>query len=121
MGSEQQIRQLIVALGRHIGAGEFDLAAACFAPDAVLMLPGSPMVRGRAAIRAALAEMFGSGTPGVEVVVDRVEVADSDDLAHALGTGVTLGAPTLRSKWVAAFRRQDGAWKIVVDAYNADS
>jgi uncharacterized protein (TIGR02246 family) len=118
--AEAEIRRVIAELGRCIESRDFDAAAASFAPDAVLMLPGSPMVHGSAAIGSTLAVAFGAGSPVVEVSVTRVEVAASGELAFAIGTGVTHAATALGSKWVAVLRRHDGAWKIVVDAFNAD-
>jgi ketosteroid isomerase-like protein len=58
----------------------------------------------------------------------RIEIAHSADLAYAFGTGLTtvaggVGADANRSasKWLAVFRKRDGAWEIVADAYNEDS
>lgn len=120
MKAEAEIRRVIAELGRCIDARDFDGAAACFAPDSVLMLPGIPLVRGVAAIRSALASGFGAGAPKVDVMVERVDVARSDDLAYAVGAGITYSTPPMRSKWAAMFRRHDGAWKITVDIHNAD-
>jgi uncharacterized protein (TIGR02246 family) len=119
--SEAEIRRVIAELGRCIDAGDFDGAAACCAQDAVLMLPGSAMLRGAHVIRASLAAAFGADAPKVDVAVERVEVAGSDDLAHVIGTGITHTTPPLRSKWAAMFRRHEGAWKISVDIHNVDA
>ena len=121
MDSGTQIRGLIAELGRCIEAHDFDGAAACFAHDAVLMLPGAAAVHGARAIRAALADAFGADSPKVEVTVEQLEVARSDELAYAIGAGITHSTPPLRSKWAAMFRRSGGAWKITVDIHNADT
>src|SRR4051812_47957441 len=39
-------------------ASDADAVAACYAPDAVLWLPGTPMMKGREAIRAGYAGFF---------------------------------------------------------------
>lgn len=121
MKAEAEIRRVIAELGRCIDARDFDGAADCFTPDAVLMMPGNAMIRGVDAIRSALSVAFGAEAPKVEVTVDSIEVARSDDLAHAIGTGLTHSAPPMRSKWAVMFRRQDGTWKIAVDIHNADT
>ena len=121
MSVETDIRHIIAELGRRIEARDFDAAAACFAADAVLLLPGQPMASGAVAIRVALAAMFAAGSPAVEVSVRRIEVAASGELAYAYGTGLTHAPTPLRSKWIAVFRWQDGAWRIAVDAFNADA
>ena len=121
MHDDSDIRHIISRLGRSIEGRDFDAAAALFAEDAVLMLPGQPMIGGNAAIRGALATLFAPGSPAVEVVVSRAETARSGDLAFAYGTGVTHAPSPLRSKWLAVFRKLDGHWKIVVDTFNADA
>jgi uncharacterized protein (TIGR02246 family) len=121
VGAEVEIPRVIAELGRCIDARDFDGAAACFTPDAVLMMPGSAMIRGVDAIRSAMSVAFGAGALKIEVMVERVEVARSDDLAHAIGTGLTHSSPPLRSKWAAMFRRHEGAWRIAVDIHNADA
>lgn len=120
MSNEVEIRLVLAQLGRCIGSRDFDGAAACFASDAVLMLPGSPMLRGAGAIRSALESGFGAEGPRIEVTVERIEVAVSSDIACAIGSGLTHSTPPTRSKWAAMFRRQEGAWKIAVDIHNAD-
>lgn len=120
MSAEGKIRRVLAELGRCIGARDFDGVADCFTPDAVLMLPGSAMVRGSGAIRSALEASFGADAPKVDITVERVEVAQSGELAHAIGTGITHSTPPLRSKWAAMFRLHEGAWKITVDIHNAD-
>jgi len=121
MSSETEIRRVIAELGRRIGSRDFDGAAACYAYDAVLMMPGSAMLRGAEAIRSSLEAAFGADAPKVDVAVERVDVARSDDLAYAIGTGITHTTPPMRSKWAAMFRRYEGAWKITVDIHNADA
>jgi uncharacterized protein (TIGR02246 family) len=121
MSNEVEIRLVLAQLGRCIGSRDFDGAAACFASDAVLMLPGNPVLRGADAIRSALEAGFGAGAAKVEVTVERVEVAVSSDIACAIGSGLTHSTPPMRSKWAAMFRRQEGAWKIAVDIHNVDT
>ena len=121
MHDDSDIRHIISRLGRSIEGRDFDAAAALFAEDAVLMLPGQPMFGGSAAIRGALSTLFAPGSPAVEVVVSRVETARSGDLAFAYGTGLTHAPGPLRSKWLAVFRKLNGDWKIVVDTFNADA
>lgn len=43
-------------------AGNADAAAQCYAPDAMLWLPGAPMMKGRDAIRAGYADFFAAST-----------------------------------------------------------
>ena len=43
-------------------AGDADAVAQCYAPDAVLWLPGAPAMQGRDAIRAGYADFFAAST-----------------------------------------------------------
>src|SRR5688572_2387842 len=62
-----------------VSAGDADAAVALFEPDAVLVLPGRPAVRGRDAIRQAFAELVAM-KPKLEGKLRHVVVAG--DLAH---------------------------------------
>lgn len=117
---QADIRAVFTALASAIEHADFEAAAACFADDAVLMLPGLPVLAGRSAIRAALARGFGAGAPKTEVTVMAVDVAASRDLGCARGVGITHVSPPQRSKWLAVLRRHDGRWRIAADIFNDD-
>jgi uncharacterized protein (TIGR02246 family) len=117
---DAQIRALEGRLGQAVAAHDFDTAMRCYARDAVLLLPGQARLEGREAIGKFLRASFADARNSIGVMIDRVEVDAAGELAFAYGTGLTTaggpGAPqTSASKWLAVFRKRDGAWEIAAD------
>jgi ketosteroid isomerase-like protein len=96
-----------------------------WAEDAVIMPPGLPPVRGKAAIRQYV-EAAGQ-LPGFQIrwEPESVVVSESGDLAYMIERNVTTvndseGNPvTTHGKVVTVWRRgADGSWLNVVDMWN---
>lgn len=119
---EAAIRELFAQAGQGFRARDFDAAMNLYASDAILMLPGSPALRGRESIRRALLGAFADPAVDVTVNIDAIDVAAAGDLAYAHGGGTTRIATTeSRSKWVALLRKQaDGGWRVIIDIHNDD-
>lgn len=107
--------------------GDIDAIVAFWADDAVLMPPGGPPVRGKAAIRAYVEAA--QQVPGFAISWEPLEVhvAESGDMAYMIEQNVTtvhdeLGNPVVTyGKGVTVWRRQaDGSWKNVVDIWNEE-
>ena len=105
--------------------GDIEAVMAGWAEDAVMMPPGLPPLRGKAAIREYVEQ--GMRSPGFQVSWEPVEVhvARSGDMAYMLERNVitvedSLGTPvTTHGKVVTVWRKdQDGEWKNVVDMWN---
>jgi ketosteroid isomerase-like protein len=108
-------------------SGDVDGTLAYWRDDAVMMPPGLPPLRGRAAIREFVAA--GAATPGFSVRWEPLEahVSAGGDMAYLIernqftfqdSTGATI---TESNKVITIWRRQpDGTWKNVVDMWNAD-
>ncbi len=102
------------------------LVAAFYAPDAVLMPPNHPLVKGQARIRAFLQGLIDGGLSRIVLRTSRIESAG--DLAYGRGAyTLTLtppgGAPVEDAgKYVVVYRRQGrgGAWRAVADIFNSD-
>ena len=102
-----------------VSAGDPEAAAALFEPDAVLVLPGRPAVRGRNAIRQAFVELVAT-KPKLQGKLRHVVIAG--DLAHVAvewrmaGIGpdgepfVEIGVATDVMR-----RQRDGTWLYVID------
>jgi uncharacterized protein (TIGR02246 family) len=107
--------------------GDMDAILAGWAEDAVMMAPGQPPIRGKAAIRAYI-EATGS-IPGSSIRWEPLEahVAPSGDMAYLIernqitwqdSTGTQVSES---NKVVTVWRKQaDGLWKNVIDMWNAD-
>jgi uncharacterized protein (TIGR02246 family) len=102
---------------RHFADGDLDALAALYTDDAVFVpAPGSP-VRGRDAIRAALAQMHAAGA-GISLTPRRSHV--SGDLAVLSNIATVSGVAPDGSDLVApttevARREADGSWRYVLD------
>ncbi len=96
--------------------------------DAIMLPPNAPMSVGKEAIRAASAEA-GIGSPGFSVswAATKIEVAESGELAYAIGTNRgtvpgPCGTPIeVKGKYIEIWKKDsDGRWKIAVDMFSSD-
>jgi uncharacterized protein (TIGR02246 family) len=106
-------------------AGDGVAVAALYADDAVLNAPGSPAVRGKAAI----GEYYAKDAP--KFAADGLTDGDgptsdagvSGDLAWRWGTFTVTdksGATVETGKYITVFQRKDGKWIILRDTWNSD-
>ncbi|HET9438852.1 MAG TPA: SgcJ/EcaC family oxidoreductase [Longimicrobiales bacterium] len=109
-------------------SGDLEATLSYWAEDAIMMPPGQPPIRGKAAIRKFVE---GSASiPGFSVKWEPLEanVAASGDWAYLIernqftmqdSTGARI---TDSNKVVTVWRKEpDGSWKNVIDMWNADS
>ena len=108
-----------------VGRGDMQEALDYWAEDAVVMPPGMPMLEGRDAIRAYVAEA--GRIPGFRIRWEpiRAHIAESGDMAYMLERNeITVndstGAPvTSHGKVVTVWRKdEDGLWRNVIDIWN---
>ena len=99
--------------------------ASYWSDDAVVIAPGQPVIEGKAAIRAFVADSF--QTPGFRIHWKSEAAAFSPDgkLAYMRSTTTTTapgpnGAPvSSSSRGITVWRRgEDGRWLCVVDIWN---
>ncbi len=106
-------------------AGNAGAIVALYADDAVLMPPGAPSARGQAAIKAHLAkELAGANSGGVVFALGTEnEVGVSGDFAWHSGNYLVknkAGATVDNGKYLEAWRKTNGKWRIVRDIWNSD-
>lgn len=105
--------------------GNAEAVAAEYAEDALLLPPGAPGVRGRAAIQAYFTkDIAGSKAAGVVFVIEPgSEVGVVGDLGWESGTfQVALhGAVVERGKFLSVSRKQKGKWSYIRDTWNTDT
>jgi uncharacterized protein (TIGR02246 family) len=100
-----------------------------YAPDALVMNPGAPALRGREAVEKGFAGL--ASQLGVDAMrLHTEDVLVGGDLAVETGTYAETFRPKAAGakpfsdagKYVSVWRRQtDGSWKIVRDIYNSDA
>jgi uncharacterized protein (TIGR02246 family) len=120
------IRQLDAAFMKAAAARDAKaLVSAFYAPDAVLMPPGAPIVKGRASIQKFLQGLLDAGATQVKLRTTKVDAAG--DLAYGRGAysfSLPAGDASTRQevgKYVVVYRRRAGAWRAVADIFNGDA
>jgi|SRR5579862_9888146 len=107
-------------------AKDVDKCVSFYAEDGERLATGSPLIKGKAALRAEWAKYV--ATPGTFTwTTSKVDVARSGDLAYETGV-FEMTAPdekqhvaTTRGKYVLVWKKQsDGSWKVVEDIDNPD-
>jgi uncharacterized protein (TIGR02246 family) len=104
-------------------AKDADKIVAHYADDAILIVPGTPSVSGKEAIRTSLKPMIDDPAMALKFHAAKVEVAKSADVAYTQGTyTLTLTDPQTKQvvndhgSYVTTYRKQpDGSWKAVAD------
>ena len=94
-----------------------------------MLLPDTPILTGKAAIRAGLKPMIGDPNFAVTFGPTKVDVAKSGDLGYTQGTySMKISNPqtkapmTEQGKYLTVYRKQaDGTWKSVEDTFMADA
>jgi uncharacterized protein (TIGR02246 family) len=98
--------------------------AALYAEDAVYMPPDSPAVNGRQAIQqhyAGLREL-----PPFQATITPLASEVSGDLGYVQGQFTFKedkskgGTADVKGKYVVAYKRVNGQWKILYDIFNSD-
>jgi uncharacterized protein (TIGR02246 family) len=107
-------------------AGDADAVTACYAPDAVLWIPGAPMAKGSQAIHDMLAGWFGTVSVK-EMTIERMGGSTVGDESVNWGTYKLVvvakegGAETTTvGRFVDVSRKIDGKWLYVVDHASDD-
>ena len=107
-------------------AGDADAVAQCYAPDAVLWLPGAPTMRGRAAIRAGYAGFFAETRIKSAKLVEMGRFAHGNEICSwGSFTLVSVSRKdgkefTERGRYTDVSRKVDGRWVYLVDHASDD-
>ena len=103
-------------------AKDVNKIAAHYADDAVLMNPGMPASKGKAAIQKTLSDMVGDPALSLKFEADHVDVAGN--MAYTQGHYTMTATDPATKKpmndhgsYVTVYKKQaDGSWKAVQDA-----
>ncbi len=100
--------------------GDAAALAALYTEDAILLPPGAPLIRGRAAIEAQLAKEAGGG---FQIEIVSLESPSQGDTGYNLGTFTVKdanGTVVDTGKFIEIWKHVDGEWKLYADIYNSD-
>jgi uncharacterized protein (TIGR02246 family) len=107
-------------------AGDADAVAQCYAPDAVMWLPGAPMMQGRDAIRAGYVDFFAASAIKSVTLNELGKVSHGNE-ASSWGTFTVVavskkdGKETTESgRYTDVSRRIAGRWQYLVDHASDD-
>jgi uncharacterized protein (TIGR02246 family) len=124
---ETAIRAISPVWAKAYNAGDAKTISGLYAEQAVLLPPGAPAAKGRAAIQAYFAkDTAESAKAGVTFSLDpksKSDVAVSGDLGWESGTyavNAKSGASVEVGKYLTVYKKSDGKWLIVRDTWNSD-
>jgi len=107
---------------------DVDKIVSYWTDDAVIMMPGQPIVEGKAAIRAYVASCLSNPVFKIHWKSNKVTFSPDGKMAYMPGTDeMTVpgpnGAPmTLHLRGIAIWRLEaDGQWRCVVDISNEEA
>jgi uncharacterized protein (TIGR02246 family) len=115
------------ALSQAAEAKDLDKCMSFYVDDPVLIVPGTPAVVGKDAVRQAFQAFLGASALKLETSGLMIDVARSGDLAFERGSysnTITDTKGTTRTetgKMALVWKKQaDGAWKIAADTNASD-
>ena len=134
---ESAIRTVNVEWEKAYNGGDAKAVTALYADDAVLLPPGAPSARGKAAILAFYTkDIADTKAQGAELVLacdpgdrspapckSQTDVAVSGDMGWEVGYMKVLvkGVVVDTGKWVSVMRKKDGKWQLFRDTWNMDT
>jgi uncharacterized protein (TIGR02246 family) len=122
------LHDLEAAWVQNFATKDVDKVASVYADDASVYLPGTPVISGMTAIKAALTPMLADKNYAITFAATGIEVAKGGDVAYSHGTfsqtstdPKTKKAVTEKGKYLTIYKKQaDGGWKAVEDSINND-
>jgi uncharacterized protein (TIGR02246 family) len=122
---EAAVRAQSASWEKAYNGGDAKAVAALYAEDALLLPPGAPPVKGRAAIQKYFTkDIADSRAAGAVFVVNpKTDVGVSGDQGWESGTyQVTVkGAVVETGKFLSVSRKKDGKWLYIRDTWNSDA
>ena len=119
-----EIQAMEDAFAAGLAAGDAVAVSAYYADDAMSLSNNAPMVSGKEAITAKIAEDIAANTTKTTSKFEVVDIKISGDLVVEVGKGITMdstGAVTKTGKYISVFEKRDGKYVCIRDCYNDDS
>ena len=123
---EQAIRALDTAWSHAAETKDLDKTVSFYADDASMLPPNMPIANGKDAIRAVWSQLLSGTGPTITFGPAKIVVSKSGDLAYEIGTFQSTAkdaqgkSATSTGKFVVAWQKRAGQWKVVADIFNDD-
>jgi uncharacterized protein (TIGR02246 family) len=125
----QAVKDVEAAWIKDSAGKDVDKWVGYFAEDGSGLYPGSGILNGKAAIKAAMTPYFADPNFALNFQSTRVMASKGGDMVYVQGTyTMTVTNPktkkpvTDKGKYLTIYAKQaDGSWKAVADTFNSDS
>ena len=122
---EAALKALDKAWAEAANRRDLDATVAFMAEDGETLAPNEPVARTREAIRASWNALMQLPDAKISWQADRAQVAESGELGYTSGfytltfTGPDGKTVTDTGKYLEVWKKVDGKWKCLSDAYNS--
>ena len=123
---EAELKALDKAWSEAANRKDLDATVAFMAEDGETLAPNEKVARDKAAIRASWAGFMALPDAKIHWEAERAQVAQSGELGYTSGfytltfTGTDGKMVSDRGKYLEVWKKVDGKWKCLSDAYNTD-
>jgi uncharacterized protein (TIGR02246 family) len=125
----QTVKDVEAAWIKDMATKDVDKWVSYFAEDGCGLYPGTAILEGKAALKAAMAPYFSDPHFSTSFQSTRVVASKGGDMVYSQGTyTMTMTNPktkkpmTDKGKYLTIYAKQaDGSWKAVADTFNSDS
>jgi len=123
---EKGIRELDRKWVQAVAAKDTTAIGNVYAEDGDFLPQGAPRVSGRTAIRSAWAQLVKAPNVSLTFEPTKVVVSSAGDIAYETGTyKLGMDGPKGKriedsGKFVVAWKKVNGEWKVAYDIYNSD-
>jgi len=125
----QAVKDVEAAWVKDAASKDADKWASYFAEDGSGLYPGGGILNGKAAIKAAMAQVLADPNFSLTFQSTRMMASKGGDMVYSQGTyTMTMTNPktkkvmTDKGKYLTVYTKQaDGSWKAIADTFNSDS
>lgn len=119
--SQTEIAQVNRAFEDAVRRNDMERLASLYTPDAMVLPPDAPFVRGRDAIR----QFWTTAAQGLglkDVRLHTLDLQTAADTAYEVGEAqLTVQSGVTFVKYVVVWKKADGRWSLYRDIWNAKS
>jgi uncharacterized protein (TIGR02246 family) len=123
------IRTLETSWNQAFAAKDLNKVVSFYADDASFFAPGSPVLSGAPAIKAAMKPVLADKKYSLIFASTKIEVSKSSDIAYSQGAYTSRHTDPKskqvfieKGKYLTVYKKQaDGSWKAVADSVSPDA